>query len=178
MHNFAEWLFWAVESTRVFKSPPRIKQNFATSSWTLQRFAFPLHLNWKTNDIKFRKLHLFQISLAMLYDFWIIFTQFKGCPFYNDVNRKSLSNFHAVERLGLKPVWDIEDLVTIGKNTGLCPYFGARNLMDHADIIFCPYNYIIDPFISEAVNVHETSSKERSTNFESKMHNFFSYKLI
>lgn len=81
-------------------------------------------------------------------------TKFKGCPFYNDVNRKSLSNFHAVERLGLKPVWDIEDLVTIGKNTGLCPYFGARNLMDHADIIFCPYNYIIDPFISEALQIN------------------------
>ncbi|XP_078038630.1 Fanconi anemia group J protein homolog [Augochlora pura] len=77
----------------------------------------------------------------------------KGCPFYNENNKKVLNNFHAVEMRGLGPVWDIEDLVAIGKESGLCPYFAARNLMDFADIIFCPYNYIIDPDIRSSLQM-------------------------
>lgn len=60
-----------------------------------------------------------------------------------------------MESRGLEPVWDIEDLVAIGNNEGLCPYFAARNLMQHADIIFCPYNYIVDPDIRESVSINE-----------------------
>jgi hypothetical protein len=26
-----------------------------------------------------------------------------------------------------------------------CPYFTARALAEDADIIFCPYNYLVDP---------------------------------
>ena len=77
----------------------------------------------------------------------------KGCPYYNDRNKKTLSTFPAAERHGLGPVWDIEDLVSIGKDEGACPYFAARSLMDHADIIFCPYNYIIDPDIRECMQL-------------------------
>lgn len=54
---------------------------------------------------------------------------------------------------GLDDIWDIEDLVAIGRNEGLCPYFAARSLMEHADIIFCPYNYIVDPDIRESVSL-------------------------
>ena len=50
-------------------------------------------------------------------------------------------------------VWDIEDLVAIGKNEDSCPYFAARSLAEKADIIFCPYNYIISPDIRESVSL-------------------------
>lgn len=78
--------------------------------------------------------------------------QLKGCPYYNERNKKTLSSFPAAEKYGLGPVWDIEDLVAIGKDQGACPYFAARSLMEHADIIFCPYNYILDPDIRECVS--------------------------
>ena len=32
-----------------------------------------------------------------------------------------------------------------------CPYYGSRELATSADIIFCPYNYLIDPSIRETV---------------------------
>lgn len=79
--------------------------------------------------------------------------KYKGCPFYNDSNKKMISTFHAVESRGLPPVWDLEDLVRIGKNERSCPYFAARSLADKADIIFCPYNYIIDPTIRESMQL-------------------------
>ncbi|XP_043509192.1 Fanconi anemia group J protein-like [Frieseomelitta varia] len=77
----------------------------------------------------------------------------KGCPFYNESNKKKISTFQAVENRGLSSIWDIEDLVTIGKNEESCPYFAARSLASQADIIFCPYNYIIDPDIRESMQL-------------------------
>lgn len=50
-------------------------------------------------------------------------------------------------------VWDIEELVVLGKKRGACPYFAARELAACADIIFCPYNYLMDPLIRSSVRL-------------------------
>lgn len=41
-------------------------------------------------------------------------------------------------------IFDIEEIVREGKRCGGCPYFAARKLADDADIIFAPYNYLLD----------------------------------
>ncbi|KAK9066251.1 hypothetical protein SSX86_013572 [Deinandra increscens subsp. villosa] len=46
--------------------------------------------------------------------------------------------------LGDEPI-DIEDLVNIGQNNGPCPYYMSRELHKVVDILFAPYNYLIDP---------------------------------
>ncbi|KAJ9568362.1 hypothetical protein OSB04_004328 [Centaurea solstitialis] len=46
--------------------------------------------------------------------------------------------------LGDEPI-DIEDLVNIGKSCGPCPYYMSRELHKVVDILFAPYNYLIDP---------------------------------
>lgn len=56
-----------------------------------------------------------------------------------------------LRNLGINGPWDVEDLVELGKEINCCPYFSARHLMLEAEIIFCPYNYIIDPQIRETV---------------------------
>ncbi|MCL7034751.1 hypothetical protein MKW94_004203, partial [Papaver nudicaule] len=45
--------------------------------------------------------------------------------------------------LGDEPV-DIEDLVNIGRSNGACPYYISRELHKVVDIVFAPYNYLID----------------------------------
>ncbi|KAJ1971713.1 hypothetical protein H4R35_005102 [Dimargaris xerosporica] len=50
-------------------------------------------------------------------------------------------------------VWDIEDLVRLGKSTGGCPYYATRELAESAEIVFCPYNYLVDPSIREATGI-------------------------
>ncbi|XP_045836161.1 regulator of telomere elongation helicase 1 isoform X3 [Meles meles] len=62
----------------------------------------------------------------------------RSCHFYNNVEEKSLEQELATTIL------DIEDLVRSGNKHSLCPYYLSRNLKQHADIIFTPYNYLLD----------------------------------
>lgn len=34
-----------------------------------------------------------------------------------------------------------------------CPYFGAKALSHKADLVLCPYNYLLDPGIREAFKI-------------------------
>ncbi|XP_014388295.1 PREDICTED: regulator of telomere elongation helicase 1 isoform X3 [Myotis brandtii] len=62
----------------------------------------------------------------------------RSCHFYNNVEEKSLEQDLATSIL------DIEDLVKSGNRHKLCPYYLSRNLKQQADIIFMPYNYLLD----------------------------------
>lgn len=42
-------------------------------------------------------------------------------------------------------ILDIEDLVKAGQKNKCCPYFLSKELKNTADIIFMPYNYLLDP---------------------------------
>ena len=53
---------------------------------------------------------------------------------------------------GLHQAWDIEDLVRLGERLRACSYYAARELMQGAWIVFCPYNYLLDPLIRESVS--------------------------
>lgn len=55
-------------------------------------------------------------------------------------------------RLGVNQAWDIEELVGLGKRLRACAYYAARELMKEADIVFCPYNYLLDSQIRESVS--------------------------
>lgn len=64
----------------------------------------------------------------------------RTCHFYNNVESKK-------EDRAVKgdEILDIEDLVTVGKKLKCCPYYLSKELKQDADIIFMPYNYILDP---------------------------------
>lgn len=40
---------------------------------------------------------------------------------------------------------DIEDLIVLGRGENVCPFFLSRDMLANAEIIFTPYNYLIDP---------------------------------
>ncbi|KAG7479203.1 Fanconi anemia group J isoform X1 [Solea senegalensis] len=79
----------------------------------------------------------------------------RSCRFYHGVQRmrdqQTLQKVH-----GLHDAWDIEDLVALGKRLRSCSYYAARELRQGAYIIFCPYNYLLDPMIRESMEIDLT----------------------
>ncbi|KAK6621459.1 hypothetical protein RUM44_001266 [Polyplax serrata] len=64
----------------------------------------------------------------------------KKCKYYAKLTyEKDFKRFYQAG-----DVLDIEDLVSVGKSCGICPYFLAKKASESADIILLPYNYIID----------------------------------
>jgi regulator of telomere elongation helicase 1 len=61
----------------------------------------------------------------------------KTCYFHNNMeaNAQELKTLNTV---------DIEDLVKLGAKLKICPYYSVRQLKDTADILFMPYNYLLD----------------------------------
>lgn len=55
-------------------------------------------------------------------------------------------------------LYDIEEFKIEGKKCGGCPYYAARILKDKSDIIFAPYNYIVDKGIREAMSINLTGA--------------------
>jgi Rad3-related DNA helicase len=47
----------------------------------------------------------------------------------------------------------MEDIKSLGKRRGGCPYFSSRRKIDSAQVVFCPFNYIIDPHIRKATGI-------------------------
>uniref|UniRef100_A0A4W3ISN1 Regulator of telomere elongation helicase 1 n=1 Tax=Callorhinchus milii TaxID=7868 RepID=A0A4W3ISN1_CALMI len=62
-----------------------------------------------------------------------------SCHFYNNVDEKS------TEKEIIEKILDIEDLVKNGSKHRVCPYYLSRALKQNAEIIFMPYNYLLDP---------------------------------
>ncbi|KAI3354667.1 hypothetical protein L3Q82_019165, partial [Scortum barcoo] len=76
----------------------------------------------------------------------------RSCRYYHGVQKmRDQSTLQWVH--GLREAWDIEDLVALGKRLRSCSYYAARELMQEASIIFCPYNYLLDPMIRESMEI-------------------------
>uniref|UniRef100_A0A8D9B2P9 DNA 5'-3' helicase n=1 Tax=Cacopsylla melanoneura TaxID=428564 RepID=A0A8D9B2P9_9HEMI len=106
------------------------------------------------------------------------------CQELKETENNNCSYLCELNEMGLPPitaVWDIEELVTIGEKHSSCPYYVARELVNTADIVFCPYNYVIDPLIrkslelkidksiillDEAHNIEDVSRESASGSFE------------
>jgi Rad3-related DNA helicase len=65
-----------------------------------------------------------------------------------------MSSHTALKYCKLESPWDLEDLVQEGRRVKCCPYFASRDLIATADIVFCPYIYLIDPKIRNTVCVN------------------------
>ncbi|MBN3310348.1 RTEL1 helicase, partial [Amia calva] len=71
----------------------------------------------------------------------------RSCLYYNNVEEKS------TEKELVNTILDVEDLVKGGTKHRVCPYYLSRTLKQQADIIFMPYNYLLDPKSRRAHNI-------------------------
>lgn len=73
-----------------------------------------------------------------------------NCSYYSEGN---FHNFASINRNFVTKVWDIEDACAFDRASKLCPYFGLKYLQKDADIINCPYNYLLDPSVRQMMNI-------------------------
>lgn len=64
----------------------------------------------------------------------------RTCAYYNNVQK-----FREQINVGDQPVMDIEELVNRGRGNRFCPFFMSKEMVADADLIFMPYNYLLDP---------------------------------
>ncbi|XP_041918787.1 Fanconi anemia group J protein isoform X2 [Alosa sapidissima] len=77
----------------------------------------------------------------------------RSCRYYHNVHKmREQSSLQWVH--GLHQAWDIEELVKLGTKLRSCAYYAARELMQDANIVFCPYNYLLDPLIRESMEIN------------------------
>jgi regulator of telomere elongation helicase 1 len=64
----------------------------------------------------------------------------RACHLRNELDRQQKASRNAPEGQAL----DIEELVADGARRSTCAYYGARHSLKEADLIFAPYNYVLD----------------------------------
>nr|XP_056700889.1 regulator of telomere elongation helicase 1 [Euleptes europaea] len=95
-----------------------------------------IHPEVKRQESNYSQIHLCRMKVTT-----------RSCHFYNNVEEKS------TEKDLLSSILDIEDLVRNGNKHRVCPYYLSRHLKQQADIIFMPYNYLLDPKSRRAHNL-------------------------
>jgi regulator of telomere elongation helicase 1 len=65
----------------------------------------------------------------------------RACHLRNELDRQQKASRNADQN---GQALDIEELVADGARRGTCAYYGARHSLKEADLIFAPYNYVLD----------------------------------
>ncbi|XP_039441302.1 regulator of telomere elongation helicase 1 homolog [Culex pipiens pallens] len=74
--------------------------------------------------------------------------QARACSFYSRVEASK----ERPEITG-STIMDIEDLVRVSTKLKACPFFMSKELIENADVLFMPYNYLLDPKARKANNL-------------------------
>ncbi|KAL1509176.1 hypothetical protein ABEB36_003952 [Hypothenemus hampei] len=83
------------------------------------------------------RLHMCRLKLAL-----------HSCSYNNRVEKKKDDPL-----ICNVPIIDIEDMVTLGKKHTFCPYYMTKERQKNADIIFTPYNYLLDPIARKSLGL-------------------------
>ena len=78
--------------------------------------------------------------------------QQKTCSFHEGLAFSNLPDLANARLRGSEP-WDIEDMAQFGSSTNSCPYYVAHSIARHAELVFCPYSYVLDPSVRQAAGL-------------------------
>jgi regulator of telomere elongation helicase 1 len=72
----------------------------------------------------------------------------RGCMY-----RNNLENFLQTSVTSENEILDIEDLAKMGNSRKICPFFYTREFSSGSDIVFMPYNYLLDGAIRKTLKI-------------------------
>nr|CAD7426803.1 unnamed protein product [Timema monikensis] len=94
------------------------------------------------NKVRYTSVHMCQLKVSS-----------RTCYFYT--NMDSTKENRIFTEGG---ILDIEDLVKEGRKLRFCPYYMSKEMKQQADIIFMPYNYLLDPKTRKAQGIDLANS--------------------
>ncbi|KAJ3690877.1 hypothetical protein LUZ61_020041 [Rhynchospora tenuis] len=74
-----------------------------------------------------------------------------GCVEFKNANK--VKSHPSLQKGGCNEVHDIEDLVKVGHSVKGCAYFAAQTMAAEAQLVFCPYSYVVNPIVRRAMDV-------------------------
>lgn len=82
----------------------------------------------------------------------------RACPPTRAPCPLAVANSFADNKETFPPVADIEEFREWGAQKKMCPYFLSKEQKAEADIIFMPYNYVLDPLIRKTLSIDLTGA--------------------
>lgn len=73
------------------------------------------------------------------------------CCYYENLKSRSAPTFE-------NTILDIEELGRIGREFDICPLYVSKDLIKQADIVFMPYNYLLDPKVRRYTQIELSNS--------------------
>ena len=68
-------------------------------------------------------------------------------------DKMSYNDFLFKTKLSNSEPWDIEDLMRAGRHETICPFFAAKLVKSDVQIVFAPYNYLLDRGIRNSLKI-------------------------
>jgi regulator of telomere elongation helicase 1 len=81
-----------------------------------------------------------------------VLTRSRQCEFYNNFQAVSADQMSSRSDV-TEAICDIEDLVQKSRQRKICPYYASRDIASRADLIFLPYNYLLDASVRASLAI-------------------------
>ncbi|KAI4825294.1 hypothetical protein KUCAC02_020980 [Chaenocephalus aceratus] len=114
----------------------------------------PEVMKQQSNHVRYGKPHILLGNIQMVHSCRAKVST-RSCVYYNNVEEKS------TDKELVNSVLDVEDLVKFGNKQRVCPYYLSRSLKQQADIVFTPYNYLLDQSSEAGPDIMEPLARSR-----------------
>ncbi|CAK9222563.1 unnamed protein product [Sphagnum troendelagicum] len=133
-------------ATRTHSQITQVVREFRKTNYRVPMAVLAARKHYCTNKQVLKHKNVDEDCKELLKD------EHRCCPQFKNVTR--LKTDPSLQKGGSNEIHDIEDLVTLGYKVKGCAYFAAREMATEAEIVFCPYSYILDPIIRSAMEVN------------------------
>lgn len=65
-------------------------------------------------------------------------------------------------------IYSLDDLKEFGKEKGWCPYFLARHIINHANVLVYNYQYMLDPKVGLWVQLKSIAAQSQSIGIDGR----------
>ncbi|KAI5067198.1 hypothetical protein GOP47_0017726 [Adiantum capillus-veneris] len=133
-------------ATRTHSQITQVIREYRKTSYRVPMAVLAARKHYCTNKQVCKKKNIDEECKLLLKD------SERSCFQFKNVHK--VKSHYSLQKGGVHEIHDIEDLVGIGNSVRGCAYFAARSLALDAEIVFCPYGYLLNPVIRNAMEIN------------------------